>query len=461
MDKFEFQQYIFEAGAGGEKLAYNPFCPKNPKEGKKYPLVLFMHDAGSCSEDILSPLKQGDGATAWAEEEAQRRHPCFVLAPLYPQKAANDEFEVTWEADATVRLVRELIKNYNIDEKRIYGTGQSMGCMMLCELMLRNPGFFAGCFLVAGQWNPDTMDAVKDENIWTLVSEKDIKAFPIMGACMEQVEKAGGRVTRGFLNARDSLDVQNEAVRKIAMSVAVTSCTPHEGKTSVAMEMAKAFAEAGNKTLLIDADMRKSVLVGRYKTGAVKYGMSHCLVGKYKYSEALCQTNIARLFIFFSGPVPPNPSELLGSDRFANMLNVMREAFDYIIIDTPPLGSVIDAAVVAKRCDGTVLVVESNAVNYRFVQKVKEQLDKSGSRILGVVLNKVDLNKKGYYGHYGKYYGRYGYDTPAGQAQPSERRQAGGGGIQRPTGAERSEIIDRLDRMGYPADTEKKTPNVR
>ena len=121
----------------------------------------------------------------------------------------------------------------------------------------------------------------------------------------------------------------------------------------------------------------------------------------------------------------------------------------------------IDAAVVAKRCDGTVLVVESNAVNYRFVQKVKEQLDKSGSRILGVVLNKVDLNKKGYYGHYGKYYGRYGYDTPAGPAQPSERRQAGGGGIQRPTGAERSEIIDRLDRMGYPADTEKKTPNVR
>ena len=69
--------------------------------------------------------------------------------------------------------------------------------------------------------------------------------------------------------------------------VAVTSCTPHEGKTSVAMEMAKAFAEAGNKTLLIDADMRKSVLVGRYKTGEVKYGMSHCLVGKYKYSEAL------------------------------------------------------------------------------------------------------------------------------------------------------------------------------
>ncbi|MDE7248444.1 MAG: polysaccharide biosynthesis tyrosine autokinase, partial [Lachnospiraceae bacterium] len=177
--------------------------------------------------------------------------------------------------------------------------------------------------------------------------------------------------------------------------VAVTSCTPNEGKTSIAMEMAKSFAEAGNKTLLIDADMRKSVLVGRYKTGTIRYGLSHCLIGKYRFADVMCQTNIPRLYIFFSGPVPPNPSELLGSGRFQEMLNVMRTAFDYIIVDTPPLGNVIDAAVVAKHCDGTVLVVESNAVNYRFVQKVKEQLDKSGSRILGVVLNKVDLNQKG------------------------------------------------------------------
>lgn len=211
------------------------------------------------------------------------------------------------------------------------------------------------------------------------------------------------RMKEAFKTLRSNIEFCGDNVKVIA----VTSCTPHEGKSSVAMEMAKAFAEAGNRTLLIDADMRKSVLVGRYKTGAVKYGLSHCLVGKYKYTDVMCQTNIPHLYMIFSGPVPPNPSELLGSEKFSGMLSVLKTPFSYVVIDTPPLGSVIDAAVVAKSCDGTVLVVENNAVSYRFVQKVKEQLDKSGSRILGVALNKVEMNSKGYYGHYGRYYGRY------------------------------------------------------
>lgn len=122
----------------------------------------------------------------------------------------------------------------------------------------------------------------------------------------------------------------------------------------------------------------------------------------------------------------------------------------------------IDAAVVAKRCDGTVLVVESNAVNYRFVQKVKEQLDKSGSRILGVVLNKVDLNKKGYYGHYGKYYGkyygRYGNDADARPASPSSHKPETAERAERVT---RPEMTDRPDRIRHLGETEKKTVNER
>ena len=121
----------------------------------------------------------------------------------------------------------------------------------------------------------------------------------------------------------------------------------------------------------------------------------------------VCKTNVSNLYVTFSGPVPPNPSELLGGERFLAILTALRSSFDYVIIDTPPLGSVIDAAVAAKSCDGTVLVVENNAVSYRFVQSVKEQLDKAGSRILGVVLNKVDMDGRGYYGHYGRYYGKY------------------------------------------------------
>lgn len=216
-------------------------------------------------------------------------------------------------------------------------------------------------------------------------------------------KKNGFYTKEAFKTLRSNIEFCGDDVKVIA----VTSCMAHEGKSSVAMELAKSFAEAGNMTLLIDADMRKSVLIGRYKTGAVKYGLSHCLIGKNQFTDAVCETDIPKLYVLFSGPVPPNPSELLGSRKFVEMLDDMRKAFTYIIVDTPPLGSVIDAAVVARSCDGTLLVIENNAISYRFAQKVKEQLDKTGSRVLGVALNKINMSAKGYYGHYGKYYGRY------------------------------------------------------
>lgn len=211
----EFREFTFEVPGTDKKLNYSLYTPKDVTPEHKLPLVLFMHDAGSCSDDVCAPLAQGNGAVIWAQEEEQKRHPCFVLAPQFPSKTAEDDFKVTWEADAVVELVRYLLTVCPVDEKRIYGTGQSMGCMMLCELMIRNPGFFAGCFLVAGQWNPDTMGAVKKENIWVLVSEKDEKAFPIMGECMERIEQAGGRVSRGSVDAKAPIEDQNAAMRRI------------------------------------------------------------------------------------------------------------------------------------------------------------------------------------------------------------------------------------------------------
>ncbi len=214
------------------------------------------------------------------------------------------------------------------------------------------------------------------------------------------------RIREAFKTLRTNIEFSGADLKVIC----VTSCTPNEGKSSVAMEMAKAFAEAGRKTLLIDADMRKSVLVGRYKTGAVRLGLTHVLVGREKLSDVICSTNFPKLYMVFAGPVPPNPSELLGSESFEALIAKVRELFDMVIVDTPPLGSVIDAAVAAKKCDGTILIIENNSVSYRFAQNVKDQLEKSGSRILGVVLNKVDMSSKsyGHYGgHYGKYYGKY------------------------------------------------------
>ena len=112
--------------------------------------------------------------------------------------------------------------------------------------------------------------------------------------------------------------------------------------------------------------------------------------------------------MIFSGPATPTPSELLGSEAFDQLLSECRKLYDYIVVDTPPLGSVIDSAIIGKQCDGVILVIGSGSINYTFAQDVKEQLVKANCHILGTVLNKVHMDSKGYYGkYYGKYYGNY------------------------------------------------------
>lgn len=185
----------------------------------------------------------------------------------------------------------------------------------------------------------------------------------------------------------------------------LTSCTPSEGKSTVSMSLAAALADGEKKVLFIDADLRKSVLVGRHKvTGELK-GLSHFLSGQAELKDVVTKTQEPNLSVIFAGVVPPNPAELLGGRRFEAMIQGARKAYDYVIIDAPPLGSVIDAAIIARSCDASVLVISANAISYKFAQVVKEQLEKAGCPILGVVLNKVNMKQNKYYG---KYYGNYG-----------------------------------------------------
>ena len=190
--------------------------------------------------------------------------------------------------------------------------------------------------------------------------------------------------------------------------IGLTSCTPNEGKSNVSLNLAISLAEAGKKVVFIDADLRKSVIMGRYKINKAVRGFSHYLSGINTKEEVIYKANTDNLYVILSGPVPPNPSELLGGEPFTDLVKNLEEEYDYVIIDTPPLGSVIDSAVIAKACDGMVLIIEANSISYKFAQRVKEQLTKTGCRILGTVLNKVDMSEKGYCGkYYGKYYDKH------------------------------------------------------
>lgn len=192
-----------------------------------------------------------------------------------------------------------------------------------------------------------------------------------------------------------------------------TSCTPDEGKSTVVHYLAMSLANTGKRVLVIDADLRKSVMAGNYNiTEAVK-GLSHFLSGQAPLEDVLCSTDIDMLHVILAGPLPPNPSELLAGKTFKKLISAARAAYDYILVDCPPLGSVIDGAVVAKYSDGAVIIVEAEAISYRFVQEIKAQIEKSECPILGVVLNKVDIRSQkyyyNYYNKYGKYGKRYGY----------------------------------------------------
>ena len=147
-------------------------------------------------------------------------------------------------------------------------------------------------------------------------------------------------------------------------------------------------------------------MVGRHRVTEEVKGLSHYLSGQADLNDVICRTQEAGLFVIFAGVVPPNPSELLGQKRFAHLIENAKANYDYVIIDAPPLGNVIDAAVISKVCDASVLVVAAKSVSYKFVRTVKEQLEKTGCPILGVVLNKVDMKQNKYYGkYYGNYYG--------------------------------------------------------
>jgi len=202
-------------------------------------------------------------------------------------------------------------------------------------------------------------------------------------------------------------------------SVLVTSAVPLEGKTTVSLNVAIALAQTGKKVLLIDSDLRRPRVCKVFETPS-KPGLSNILAGEGETSldRAIRQVEVENLSILLSGPNPPNPAELLGSDEMKALAAEVAERFDHVIYDTPPILNATDGTIVAQYADGVVLVVRSFKTEEDCAMRALDMLDGARVNILGAVLNNADMSKNGYEAYGGKYYQTY-YDSENGQSDDS------------------------------------------
>ena len=172
----DFKQLTFKDEKTGVTLRYNLFIPKGYDASKRYPLVLFMHDASGANQVDNYTLLQGNGATVWASPRDQAKHPCFVLAPQYDEIVVDDSFRVSSSAETTIDLLDAIKSQYSIDDDRVYTTGQSMGCMLSYLLMSTHPDEFAAGMLVAGQWDPKVIAPMAKKPLWLVSCTGDAKS---------------------------------------------------------------------------------------------------------------------------------------------------------------------------------------------------------------------------------------------------------------------------------------------
>ena len=211
------------------------------------------------------------------------------------------------------------------------------------------------------------------------------------------------RMVEGLNQLKTNLAFCGKDIKVITM----TSSVPNEGKSSVSLSLSRTLAESGKKILMVDADLRKSVMAARYHIQGIDKGLSHYLTGQAEVEDIIYEPEVEGLCITVAGPLSPDPTSILDSEQFEQFIENVRDMFDYVIIDAPPLGVVIDAVIIGKYTDGAVIVIEQGMIKRKIVQDVIKQLKRGEVRILGAVLNKVD-ERIGAYGNYEYKYSYYG-----------------------------------------------------
>lgn len=226
-----------------------------------------------------------------------------------------------------------------------------------------------------------------------------------------------------------NLTFAGENVRRIM----TTSCHSAEGKSFVSMNMMRSFAKLGKRVVLVDADLRKSVIMAKYgarKTGEERLGLVHYLAGMCGMEDVLYETNIPGAYMVPVGRTVSNSLALLTSPRLNELLQWLNASFDFVLVDAAPVGMIVDAAEIAKWCDGVLFVVNYNSVSRRELLDAVNQMKRTGCRVLGTVLNNVTFDsyssKKYYYKSY--YYSHYETDYyqpgDSGKKEKKSRKRA-------------------------------------
>lgn len=191
-------------------------------------------------------------------------------------------------------------------------------------------------------------------------------------------------------------NIRFASVDRPVKSIVLTSSVPNEGKSTVAYNLAQAIASSGKRTLIVECDMRRRSLADMVGARA-RHGIYAVLSGQVELDEALVATSHRNLFFLDSEPHIPNPADILSSQRFRKLVEQMESDFDYVVIDTPPVGTFVDAAIIAALADATALVVRERFVKRAELQNAYDQLKKADANVIGVIMNMCEAESSEYY----------------------------------------------------------------
>jgi polysaccharide biosynthesis transport protein len=334
------------------------------------------------------------------------------------------------------------VTDYAIPPRAPIGPNRLQGVMLAFIFSL---GFGVGLAVLL-EYFDDSIRSIEDVN--RILRLPTLAAIPMMkkgttkprklsaGTSLLRVNGNGnGRNGHGKINPALLLDVDKrsplaEAFRQLRTSVllsspghapkaiVVTSCVPAEGKSTTAINLAVTLAQTGARVLIIDADMRRPTIHSAFGI-ANERGLCNILANEMSEAETLSyiqQEAESGLYLLTSGPVPPNPAELVGSDQMQNLITHLKKTFDHVVIDSPPLASFTDGVLLSSICDGVVLVVHANECSRKVVLRSQQALEEVGAKILGVVLNRVDTRSPDYYYGY-RYYTNYKASEPEYQSK--------------------------------------------